>query len=76
MNLIKRQTAPSQVEWIAPPMFEYDANVIHTQPGDLAHLDACLNMWAEAGWRVHTCQRIGEHSYFVLLDRLKREEAR
>ena len=77
MNLIKRQTAPSQVGWIAPPMFEYDAMVFSTGPDDdVTRLDLLLKAKAEHGWRVHTCQRLPDTDrgvYFVLFDRLKRE---
>jgi hypothetical protein len=77
MNLIKRLTAPSQVAWAAPLMFEYDTSVIHTGlDDDLTRLDQYLNAKALLGWRVHTCQRIGDGSYFVVLDRLRRGEGR
>jgi hypothetical protein len=75
MNLIKRQTAPSQVGWIAPPAFEYE--VFDTRM-DIDRLDQFINAKAAQGWRVHTCQCLesADHTrYFIMLDRLRREEA-
>lgn len=68
----KRKIAP--IAMLPGASFEYETNVIHTGPDDdLCRLDDFLNAKAANGWRVHTCQRIGDGSYFLVLDKLKRE---
>lgn len=66
------------VAWAMPPMFEYDSIVYSTGlDDDITRLDDLLNAKAAQGWRVHTCQRVDDIDrgvYFVLFDRIKREE--
>lgn len=52
------------------PLFEYETDIVSTAP---CSLDQYLNAKAALGWRLHTCQRVGEGVYFVVLDRLRRE---
>jgi hypothetical protein len=60
------------VAWATPPMFEYEVNVYDA--GDLERLDLFINAKASQGWRVHTCQHVGDKRYFILFDRLLRKE--
>lgn len=72
--MIGRKSAPVAVA--AFPLFEYETNVVGSGVDDHEWLDRYLNAKALQGWRVHTCQRVGEGRYFVVLDRFLRELTR
>ena len=72
MSFLKmKDKVGAPVAWAMPPMFEYETNEIRT---DAVRLDQYLNAKAANGWRLHTCQKVSEGCYFVVLDKIKREE--
>jgi hypothetical protein len=73
-KMIGKKSQPA-IAWAAPPMFEYETCMYHVGL-DLERLDRFINAKSLQGWRVHTCQRIGEEHFFLLFDRLRRQGER
>lgn len=69
--MFKKNIPVAVAAWPALPLFEYETNEIRT---DAVRLDQYLNAKAASGWRVHTCQKVGDGCFFVVLDKIKREE--